>query len=418
MEARGWAVTALAFCFSVFYHSRVKVAFLATDNREHYKDYSAARPYFGTAPEALLQGMAALPELEVHVISCIRQPVKSPERLASNIFFHSLHVPKMGWIRTGYQGCIRATRAKVREIQPHLAHAQGTERDCATSAIFSGVPSVLTIHGNMRRVAHVMKARPFSYLWLAARLEQFVLPRTAGVVCISTHTLRQVEGLTRRTWLVPNAVDASFFEVERAPAPPAPNVVCVGQVYSLKNQNAFIRALDPIAKTHQFTVEFLGEAKPGQPYAEEFLGLVGQRPWCHHFGFANRAQLQEKLSRASLLAQVSLEDNCPMAILEAMASGVPVLASSIGGMPDLVEEGRTGWFCDPHDQASMRAGFEKFITNPARAAQFGRSAREVALKKFHPQEVARTHLRIYEELLRERAETQPRKNSWTTCETR
>jgi hypothetical protein len=196
----------------------VKVAFLATDNREHYKDYSAKRPYFGTAPEALLQGMAKLPGIEVHVVSCIRQKVQSPELLAPNIWFHSLHVPKLGWVRTGYQGCIRATRAKLREIHADLAHAQGTERDCAVSAVYSGVPSLLTIHGNMRRVAQVMKARPFSYLWLAARLERFALPRTGGVVCISTHTQRQVQGLAKRTWVVPNAVDASFFDVIRAPA--------------------------------------------------------------------------------------------------------------------------------------------------------------------------------------------------------
>jgi len=71
----------------------MKIAFLATDNREHYKDYATPAPHFGTAPEALLQGFATIPAVEIHVISCIRAVVQAPPRLAENVFFHSLQVP-------------------------------------------------------------------------------------------------------------------------------------------------------------------------------------------------------------------------------------------------------------------------------------------------------------------------------------
>ena len=96
----------------------MKIALLTTDSREALKTYNTPVPHFGTAPEALLQGFALVPEVEVHVLSCIRQPVNAPARLAPNIFFHSLLVPKLGWMRTGYQGCIRAVR---REAQSHPA---------------------------------------------------------------------------------------------------------------------------------------------------------------------------------------------------------------------------------------------------------------------------------------------------------
>lgn len=376
----------------------MKVAILATDNREHYKDYATPAPHFGTAPEALLQGFAALPELEVHILSCIRQKVQSPARLAPNIFFHSLLVPKLGWIRTGYQGCIRATRAKLREISPDLVHAQGTERDCGVCGVLSGFPNILTIHGNMRRVAQVLGSRPFSYIWLAARLERWTVPRTQGVVCITRHTLSQVDGLARRTWVVPNAVDASFFEVQPSPAAP-PRFVCVGQVYPLKNQVALIRALDPLAARHPFVLEFLGEANPEQPYAAEFLSLVRTRPWCSYSGFADRATLKARLSEATALAQVSLEDNCPMAVLEAMAAGVPVFAGKLGGLPDLVKEGVTGFLCDPRDSASMLAAAEKMLQNPSATQQMGANARKDARERFHPLVVARRHVEIYQEVL-------------------
>lgn len=377
----------------------MKVAVLATDNREPFKKYSAPVPEFGTAPEALLQGFALLPQVEVHVVTCIRQPVQSPSKLAPNIHFHSLVVPKIGWMRTGFIGCIRAARKRLAAIGPDIVHAQGTERESAMVAAFSGHPSVLTIHGNMRRVAQVMRSPAFSYVWLAAKLEAFTVPRVNGVVCITRHTQTQVSNLARRTWLLPNAVDPSFFDVPRAPRPAVPRLLCVGQVYEIKNQIALIRALDELAARRAFVLDVVGEAKEGQNYADEFRSLVKSRPWCVHSGFADRRTLKRKLSETTLLIQPSLEDNCPMAMLEAMAAGVPVLAANVAGLPDLVEEGSTGFLCDPKDAVSMRSGVEKLLANLDATERMGAAAKATALKRFHPRVVAEGHLRIYREVL-------------------
>ncbi len=89
-------------------------------------------------------------------------------------------------MRTGYQGCIRAVRKKLKEIRPDIVHGQGTERDCAISAVLSGLPNVLTIHGNMNAIANC--TCPIgSFHWLAARLEDFTLSRTDGIICISDY---------------------------------------------------------------------------------------------------------------------------------------------------------------------------------------------------------------------------------------
>src|SRR5258708_1037988 len=105
----------------------MKIAFFTTDNREHTRDYANPVPWFGTAPEAVLEGFKVLPDLEVHVVSCTQRSMPSPKKLADNIWFHSLLVPKLGWLRTGYQGCIRAHRRKMAELKPDIIHGQGTE---------------------------------------------------------------------------------------------------------------------------------------------------------------------------------------------------------------------------------------------------------------------------------------------------
>ena len=65
----------------------------------------------------MLEGFGEMPEVEVHVISCLQErPVSSPARLADNIFYHGLIVPKLGWLRTGYSGCVRAVRRKLKAL--------------------------------------------------------------------------------------------------------------------------------------------------------------------------------------------------------------------------------------------------------------------------------------------------------------
>jgi glycosyltransferase involved in cell wall biosynthesis len=383
----------------------MKIVQLATDNREHLKDYGNPVPFFGTAPAALFQGFAQLPDVEVHIVSCTRVRMTSPEKIAPNIYFHSLLVPKRGWMTTLYQGTIRATRAKLREIQPDIVHGQGTERDCAINAVCSGFKNVLTIHGNMRLIAKVNQAKPFSFLWLAARLERRIIPRSLGVVCITHYTQRAVSDLAKRTWVVPNGVEESFFGVQAEPPPgQPPQVLCVGNVCLRKNQNAFIRALDPLAQKRKFRVLFLGETSRGRAYDDEFLQLVRERPgWCSYGGTADRQKLREHFRESSALALPSLEDNCPMVVLEAMASGVPVVAANVGGVPDLVQDARTGLFCDPLDAGSIAGALEKVLANTSASREMAARARQEALERFHPKAIARRHVEIYREVIGRRA---------------
>src|SRR4029077_18027262 len=106
-------------------------------------------------------------------------------------------------------------------------------------------------------------------------------PRSHGVVCITRYTQEAVGDLAKRTWVVPNAVDASFFDVHAQPSPDKPpRILCVGHVCLRKNQNAFIRALDSLAGRRPFELMFLGNATAGRAYDDEFLQLVRARPWC------------------------------------------------------------------------------------------------------------------------------------------
>jgi glycosyltransferase involved in cell wall biosynthesis len=393
----------------------MRIALLVPDNRENFRQYDVTDPYFGTAPTALLEGFSMVgdhPEApKIHVISCTQRRIPAPERLASNIWFHSLHVPKAGWLRSGYLGCALAVRKKLREIKPDLVHAQGTERDCAISAALSPYPKVLTIHGNLRLIKKQVGFRLFSAMWFQSFLEALAVPRFDGVICITNYTKQVVEHEVPKTWVVPNAVDPSFLEVGQQrfadggsrpstfdSRPPCPVILCVANIDERKNQNAFIRALDPLAKKMSFQVRFFGGCGASD-FAREFRELIESRPWCYYGGMIGREELRIQFAQADMLVLPTHEDNCPMVVLEAMAAGVPVMASKVGGIPDLIDGVRTGLFCDPCDPESFRVGVKRVFEDSEYAQRMASAAHDDAMRRFHPKVIARKHLETYREVL-------------------
>ena len=125
------------------------------------------------------------------------------------------------------------------------------------------------------------------------------------------------------------------------------------------------------------------------PYVREFFSLLKTRPWCAYGGYADRPKLKHHLAQAALFALPSVEDNCPMVVLEAMAASVPMLAPRVGGLPDLIEHEVNGLFCDPLSAASMRSGVQRLLENPALAEKLAARARETALVRYHPEAIAR-----------------------------
>jgi glycosyltransferase involved in cell wall biosynthesis len=378
----------------------IKVALLTTDSREHFKDYGNPQPYFGTAPEALLEGFKTMPkEVEVHVVSCLQKvPISSPEKLAGNIYYHALHVPNIGWMKTGYLGCSRAVRRRLRQIQPDIVHGQGTERDCAISAVRSGYPNVLTIHGNMRLIAQFLRCKPLTYYWFATKLERHCLAKTCGVVAISSYTQSNVAPYTRRTWLVPNAVHPSFFHLPRQPDL-TPRILCAANIGSRKNQIGLIKSLESLAATRPIKLIFAGGGSEVDTYFRKFIQLINEHSWCEYLGALNTLELQKQMAVAYMGILPSYEDNCPMVILEAAAAKLPFAASAVGGIPDLIKDGKTGLLFNPEHPESMTKCVRRLLEQQDFLLRLSSEAHTQAVERFAADAVASKHLRIYRDTL-------------------
>jgi glycosyltransferase involved in cell wall biosynthesis len=377
----------------------MRVAFLTTDNRDQFGNRALERPYFGTAPDGLLQGFEELGgEIEIHVISCSKERMQTPERLAANIHFHQPIVPLIGWGRTCFAGCAFAVRRLLNKLKPDIVHGQGTERDCSMSAVFSGFPNVLTIHGNMRVHVKRPEQRGNHYYKMAAALEWFCLKQTDGVVAISSYTRDLVAGLAKRTWLLPNAADKRFFDIKPR-TPEIPRILFVGSLDERKNPLGLLQTCGPMLREGKCTLALAGNFQPNSSYGRKVMDLVESLPGVTILGLLDRDRLAAEFAVASLLVLPTFEDNCPMVVLEAMAAGLPVAASRVGGVPDLVDHEIDGLLFDPNDPPSITSSIERLIDDAPLRETLGNRARQKAIERFHPRHIAVKHLEIYRDVL-------------------
>lgn len=375
----------------------LKIAIITSDARHWFRQFDSHVPNFGTAVQGLLQGFDGMEGVEIHVISASPTSLQSPAKLADNIFFHHLHVSKPGWGRSLFVGVALRMRGLIHDLGIDFVHGQGTERDCSIAAVLSGKPNVLTIHGNMRVHAKRPENGHQLYYRIAAILESVCLHLTSGVVAISRYTQDLVKDSTARTWLLPNAVDSRYFQVAAAP-PEIPRILFIGSIDPRKNPLGLLRACEPLLREGLCSLTLIGQSNPDDPYVREVTALAESLPGVETIGFIGRDELAGQFSRSSILVLPTFEDNCPMVVLEAMAAGLPVAASEVGGIPDLISHGVDGLMFDPHDDASIRDALTRLIGDNEMRTSMGLAARAKALAKFHPRIIAEKHLEIYREV--------------------
>lgn len=382
----------------------MRVAFVTTDNREEHKNYGARWPVFGMAPDAVLAGLASIKDLEVHVISCVQRPVEAPSKLAENIFYHALHVPKMGWMRTGYSGCICAARRLIASLQPDIVHGQGTERECGLIAAFSGRPNVITIHGNMARIARMQGAPPLSFHWFAARLEDFTLPRTDGVLCNSKHTERIVERRARKTWRVPNSLRPPFFAnvPERTERSDPPRLLNVGVISPLKQQVKILEMAGALhAAGRRFEISFVGALDATTVYGAEFKRMLSEAQnvgYARYLGSLDLPTLIDTFDRSDALIHFPYEESFGLVVAEALARNLPVFGADVGGIPDIMSGVENARLIPGGDWRALGEAVGSWLNADAPSGRVTTAAAEIA-RRYSPQRVALMHLEIYRRLL-------------------
>ena len=177
----------------------------------------------------------------------------------------------------------------------------------------------------------------------------------------------------------------------------------VGGLRPWKGQHIFLRAAaDVLERGHAVRFQIIGGPLFGyEEYETELRAYVaahGLEPYVDFLGF--RRDVPELLARLDVLVHASTSaDPCPNVVLEGMAAGLPVIGSSGGGVPEMIEAGRTGLLTPMGDPAALADAMEQLITNPAAATRMGRAGYRRLTAQFTSHRTARGVEAVYRTLL-------------------
>lgn len=226
------------------------------------------------------------------------------------------------------------------------------------------------------------------------------------VVAPSRRTAREVERDygARKVVVLPNGVRAV---APRSAPPPVPTILYAGRLRARKAVVVLVRAFAEVAgrvPQARLVVAGDGEDRESVAAAIDALGL-GDR--VDLLGRVSRDEVERRLRDATVFCQPSIYEGLPLAILEAMAVGVPVVATSVSGHPDAVVDGVTGWLVPPEDSAALASALVHALRDPAEVARRTAAASERFRREFEIGLVARRYAGLLEATAEGRLETRP-----------
>ncbi|NOZ70317.1 MAG: glycosyltransferase family 4 protein [Chloroflexi bacterium] len=280
----------------------------------------------------------------------------------------------------------------LRELAPDVISTHQFEY--ALAAFDSGIPTVHTIHGFP---AKEFRVRRTIFTRLASLMDMWMewqtLRRATDIIAISNHVIQLYQHRTHATFhRVNNPVSLSFFAPSLEPEPY--RLVFIGNLTPRKGVEVAIAAIARIKEEFpQIRFDIVGAASDSAYVAKlrELAEPLGKSVcFC---GSPDRAGIKEALGRAQALVLTSHDEHAPVIVAEAMASARPVIATKVGALPDMIEEGVTGYLAEVANVEAVAEAMRRVLRDPRRTKKMGAEAAVYARREYHPEAVADGYLR-------------------------
>lgn len=361
-------------------------------------------------PEAALlylqEGLRQFCDLELHIITCIPGLAAAQTAYYDSATIRYLPRGRLGRL-TWHLREVRRMLCELEEIQPDIVHGQGCGL-YAGAALASRRPAVVTAHGIFGEEAKLYTRWPAKFRgWLDSAYERWIVQRTRHLIAISPYVSRVYDGLIRgNMYLVENPCDPRYFELERHSLPG--RLLLPGAVIPRKGVLPLLRALPTIlAALPDAHLRVAGATTLHPDYYAACMAEVAQLGLDHAVTFLGHLSQEEMLNEyASATAMVlpSFQETAPIVISQAMACALPIVATDVGGVANMIEDGVSGTILpapkppegEPEALARALIGI---LSQPERAIEMAQCARAQARARFAPDIVAQRTYEVYHRVL-------------------
>jgi glycosyltransferase involved in cell wall biosynthesis len=300
---------------------------------------------------------------------------------------------------------IAAIRRHITGLRPDLVHANTIRSGIAASIATTGtgIPVLWHVHDILPR--HMLSTAIRSFA-LASRRTQ--------IIAVSHATAKAFCGALQfggRVRTIHNGIDLDRFPLKSGGGSPfreslgisddAFLVCAVGQVCARKGLRGLLEALAVIQKdAPQMHLAFIGKAvfKHEEGYLDSLLKAAAASGCGDRVHFTGELRnVSSVLQAADLLVLNSRQEPFGLVLVEAMSSGTPVLATRVGGVPEIVRDTENGWLVEQGDTHGLASKLLELSHNPGRLCQAAKTGRETTCPQFSLQRFQSNLQRVYSE---------------------
>jgi len=290
----------------------------------------------------------------------------------------------------------------LRQQRPHIVqtHNWATLLEGFLGAKLAGVPLIVHAeHGTIEsRARNLFLQR---HLW----------KKVHRVLCVSQAHRRRLADTVRfpyqRLQPILNGVDTSLFaprpgdrkslRTQLGLKPECLYIGTVGNLRPVKNHALLLRVSQQVCRRYQ-NVRFvlIGHG----PLREQLAAYAQELGIQHQVQFlGTRADIPELLNALDIFVLPSLSEGLPMSVLEAMACGLPVVATQVGGLPEVIEDGKTGLLVPSQDEQQLTLALEVLIQHEKQRKVLGEQGRKRVVEHFSVQKMTNEYQELYESLV-------------------
>jgi glycosyltransferase involved in cell wall biosynthesis len=289
------------------------------------------------------------------------------------------------------------------KIQPELVHGQ-SNNILGCISLDAGYPTVLTVHS-----VHGSEIR-FSSKWMNrtnlriqhAIMHKYFVTNARHIVSISPYIRQHYEPKVQANFYeIENPIADDFFELDSGYEIPN-QILFMGYLFNRKRPDLALEAFH-LAREQMpgLEIHFAGKAIDLQ-LTNRMYNYVDEHQLgdsVKFLGHLSESQVLEAFQQMSVLLLTSDLETSPMVVEQAMAAGKPVIATAVGGVPYLVDHGKTGFLAPPNDPSQLAQALVTLARDPDLRLRMGEVARQEALKRFKTDAVAGEMQAMYQHIL-------------------
>ena len=282
---------------------------------------------------------------------------------------------------------------KIAQERPDLIYANTN-----FAALYSGVIGKCL---NIPSLAHIRDIEPFG------RMARILIGQNTRLMAISQAVERYLVEETmppERISCVYDGVDLREYQPQaRRRASDGVSIGIIGQIGERKGHLILLEALRELVREHAPVKLLIVGKEPAhsvEGYTERLQAFVRQHqlePYVEFLGF--RRDVPELLAQLDILALPSLQEPFGKIVIEAMAMETPVIASRVGGVPEIVADGETGLLVPPQDPAALKRALARLIADAALRERMGKAGRQRVEACFSLERNVQATQAMYSELL-------------------